>query len=237
VNLRHPAGRPLVIGHRGAAAEAPENTLESLAAAVAAGADLVEFDVDEGLVVGHPGRSGAAGPLALDAALGYLAGTSIGIQLDLKIAGAERAIAALVAGHGLDERVVVSSNSARVLRRLAREAPVLLRAISYPRDRAGVAGVPWPRPLVRAAVATFEPIVRGRVPLLLSSARAGALCLHHALVTPAVVAAVHARGAALVAWTVNEPGRVSELARLGADAITSDDPRMALGVLATLSAQ
>ena len=41
-----------MIGHRGAAAVAPENTLESLGAAVAAGADLVEFDVCEGLVLG-----------------------------------------------------------------------------------------------------------------------------------------------------------------------------------------
>jgi glycerophosphoryl diester phosphodiesterase len=226
-----------VIGHRGAAAEAPENTLESLAAAVSAGADLVEFDVDEGLVVGHPGRSGAAGPLTLETALAYLAGTPIGIQLDLKIAGAEHEIAALVARHALGERVVVSSNSARVLRRLAHEAPELLRAIGYPRDRAGVAGAPWPRPVVRVAVAAVGPLLRARVPLLLASARAGALCLHHGLVTPTVVATVHSRGAALVAWTVNEPARVGELARLGVDAITSDDPRMVLGVLATLPGQ
>ena len=226
-----------MIGHRGAPAEAPENTLESLAAAVAAGADLVEFDVDEGLIVGHPGRSGAGGSLRLDAALAHLAGTAIGIQLDLKIAGGEREIAALLARHGLGERVVVSSNSARVLRRFAQEAPDVLRAIGYPRDRAGVAGAPWPRPLVRAAVAAVGPVVQARVPLLLSSARAGALCLQHALVTPGVLAAVHARGAALVAWTVNEPARVAELARLGADAITSDDPRMVLGVLATLPGQ
>ena len=79
--------------------------------------------------------------------------------------------------------------------------------------------------------------MRARVPLLLSSARAGAVCLHHGLVTPAVLATVHSRGAALVAWTVNDPARVSELARLGVDAITSDDPRMVVGVLATLAGQ
>ena len=37
--------RPLVIGHRGFCQAAPENTLPSFALAVAAGADLVEFDV------------------------------------------------------------------------------------------------------------------------------------------------------------------------------------------------
>jgi glycerophosphoryl diester phosphodiesterase len=35
----------LVIGHRGAAGVAPENTLESLRAGVDAGADMVEFDI------------------------------------------------------------------------------------------------------------------------------------------------------------------------------------------------
>jgi glycerophosphoryl diester phosphodiesterase len=37
--------RPFIIGHRGAAAVAPENTLASLRAALDAGADRVEFDV------------------------------------------------------------------------------------------------------------------------------------------------------------------------------------------------
>ena len=37
--------QPLIIGHRGAAAVAPENTLPSFEAAIQAGADGVEFDV------------------------------------------------------------------------------------------------------------------------------------------------------------------------------------------------
>ncbi len=42
--LLDPGARP-VIGHRGNRAHAPENTLESFAQAVAAGADAIEFDV------------------------------------------------------------------------------------------------------------------------------------------------------------------------------------------------
>jgi glycerophosphoryl diester phosphodiesterase len=73
-----------------------------------------------------------------------------------------------------------------------------------------------------------------RVPLLLRSARAGVLALHHALVSPAVVRATHARDAGVLAWTANDPALVGQLAAFGVDAIASDDPRMALETLATL---
>src|SRR4026208_948606 len=36
---------PLIIGHRGASAGAPENTMAAFRAAIAAGADGIEFDV------------------------------------------------------------------------------------------------------------------------------------------------------------------------------------------------
>jgi glycerophosphoryl diester phosphodiesterase len=39
------AGRPLVVAHRGASATHPENSLAAFEAAIAAGADAVEFDV------------------------------------------------------------------------------------------------------------------------------------------------------------------------------------------------
>ena len=55
VNLRG-GGGPLLIGHKGAGALEPENTLRSLSRAVELGCDLVEFDVlelDGRLVLGH----------------------------------------------------------------------------------------------------------------------------------------------------------------------------------------
>lgn len=69
--LLDPAAR-LVIGHRGAAAYRPENTLESFRLALAQGADALEFDVrrsaDGVAMVFHDPTlertTGAAGPLA-----------------------------------------------------------------------------------------------------------------------------------------------------------------------------
>jgi len=55
---------PLVIAHRGASAELPENTLPAFERAVELGADFVEFDVhargDGALVVAHDRPRGAA---------------------------------------------------------------------------------------------------------------------------------------------------------------------------------
>lgn len=47
IELGRRDGRVLRIGHKGAAALAPKNTLRSLARAIELGVDLVEFDVLE----------------------------------------------------------------------------------------------------------------------------------------------------------------------------------------------
>jgi glycerophosphoryl diester phosphodiesterase len=233
VNLRQTQGRPFVIGHRGAARIARENTLDGLAAAVDAGADLVEFDVGPGLELGHPG--GPASELTLDDALAYLAPLPIGIHVDLKAVGIEREVVAAAARHAVEERVIVSTTWVRSLRRLAHEAPGITRAISYPRDRYGAGSVTWPRLFVAGTAACVRPAMHVRMPPLLAAARADALSLHHALVSASLVRAAHGRGAAVIAWTVNDPARIEALALLDVDAIVSDDPRMALEVLATLN--
>jgi glycerophosphoryl diester phosphodiesterase len=213
---------------------APENTLAGLEAAVASGADIVEFDVAEGLVLEHPGEVKAERPPALDDALALLAAHPIGVHIDLKDAGIEQGVAQAVRRHGLGERVVVSSTSVGALRRLAAVDPGLARAISYPNDRHGVAGLPWPRSVVSSAAACLRPAMRVRLPPLLAAARAQALSVRHEIVGRALVGATHARGAAVIAWTVNDPASVGRLAGIGVDAIVSDDPGMVLRVLAKL---
>ena len=180
-----------MVGHRGAARVAPENSLEGFAAAVAAGADLVELDLERGpdgaLVIGHPGIATAGPPLLLDEALTYLSGQAVGIELDLKLEGAEREIVSALRVHEVEERTVVSSTWARSPRRLGALAPELTCAISYPRDRYGAAGIRWPQPLVRRLGGGALAAMRLRAPLLLAPrARASdALSLHHALVSGA----------------------------------------------------
>jgi glycerophosphoryl diester phosphodiesterase len=234
MNLRRSGGRPLVVGHRGAPVSAPPNTLAGLHAAVAAGADLVELDVGHGLQLGHPGEEPDEPPATLDEALSLLEPERIGILVDLKERGIEVAVAAAIRGFVPDDRVVVSSTWAGSMRILAGALPGVTRAISYPRDRYGAAGLPWPQAAVAAGAASLRAAMAVRLPILLAAARANAVSLHHALVSPAAVRASHRRGAPLLAWTVNDPGLIEQLANAGVDAIVTDDPGMALQVLGKL---
>src|SRR4051812_21305181 len=158
IELRQGA-RPMRIGHRGAAALAPANTLESLQAAVAAGVDVVEFDVLEpprdGLVLAHSRRETAERPLPFDDAPAWSASTACGAHVDLKGVGFERRIVDALHAHGLAPRSLVSTSRPPSVRRLAEIAPSLPRAFSYPEDRLGVSGSPVAAPFVAGGLAAM----------------------------------------------------------------------------------
>jgi glycerophosphoryl diester phosphodiesterase len=236
VNLLRDGGPPLVIGHRGAAAVAPENTLSSLEAAVAAGVDIVEFDISPGLRLGHSLDELPKDELSLDEALEFLAAHPPGVQLDVKLPGYEQEVLDALHRHGLGARALVSTAFAATSRRLAALEPGLPVALGYPRDRLGVSKVPWPQALTRAGAAALRQAMPLRIPVLLRFGRANALSLHQALCSRAAVATAHRFGAPVLAWTANEPEIVRRLAAAGVDGIVSDDPGMVRETLATLLA-
>jgi glycerophosphoryl diester phosphodiesterase len=231
--LRRDGRRPLVIGHRGAAAVAPENTLASLEAAVAAGADLVEFDIGLDLTLSHSRREIPGETIDLDAALDFLRAHGCGVHLDLKYVGVEREAVDAIRRHGLGGRALVSTAWPRTGRRLAAIAPDLPRAIGYPRDRLGVARFRWPEGLTATGAAALRTAMPARVPVLLRWSRSNVLALHHALVSRAAVRRAHALGAPVLAFTANDEALVTRLGDLGVDAIVSDDPAMAVATLQT----
>ncbi|HEY5293984.1 MAG TPA: glycerophosphodiester phosphodiesterase [Gaiellaceae bacterium] len=236
MNLRRGDRPPLVIGHRGAAAVAPENTLAALQAAVDAGAQLVEFDVGPDLRLAHSSREVPEQSLSLDEALEFLRAHELGVQLDAKLPGYEEELVEALRRHGLGERALISTTWAGSARRLARIAPTLPRAIGYPHDRYGIARVRWPQGLTAAGAVALRQAMPVRVPLLLRLSRADTLSLHHTLCSRATVSIAHALGAPVLAWTANDPVAVRRLVSIGVDAIVSDDPGMVLQSLATLLA-
>jgi glycerophosphoryl diester phosphodiesterase len=229
VNLRRGENdRPLVVAHRGASAEAPENSREAFLAAVVAGADLVELDVTQSLVVAHD--AGSPG-LHLFDVLELLAPHPIGLHIDLKEPGDEPAVLDALDRYGLRERALLSTAFPRVARTLATLSPDVPRAIGYPRDRAGVARLPWPGALTRAGAAALRAAMPARIPLLLARTHASVLALHHTLCSPASVAAAHRREVPVFAWTANDREEILRLASWGVDAVVSDDPKHALATL------
>jgi glycerophosphoryl diester phosphodiesterase len=249
----------LRIGHKGADALAPGNTLESFAAAVEAGVDAIEFDVlrpraDFGeavdwrdapagpaqaggpLLVAHDwGDAGRREPVTLADALDALTRPpldGIRFDLDLKVAGREDEIAAAIAERGLVERAMVSTMEIPSLVYLRDKAPEIARGWTLPKVSRDWSRSPWLRPVFVAGSASL----RARLPALVR--RRGpelgvwAVWIYHPLVTTRLVEAAHSVGVQVIAWTVDEAERIARLETMGVDGICTNDPRL-LGVVTT----
>jgi glycerophosphoryl diester phosphodiesterase len=234
VNLGQTQGRPLVIGHRGAAAVARLPRGGAVGGGGAPRVDLVEFDISPGLRLGHSLDEMPSEEISLDDALEFLKAHGVGVHLDVKLPGYEDQVLEAVRRHDVEERAVLSTAFAVTARRFARLAPELPRAIGYPRDRLGVSNLRWPTPLQHAGATALRHAMPARVPILLRWACANTLSLHHTLCSRAAVATAHRLGAPVLAWTVNDPAGVRRVTAAGVDAIVSDDPEMALATLLAL---
>jgi glycerophosphoryl diester phosphodiesterase len=199
-------GSPAVlrIGHRGAAALAPENTIAAMRAGISAGVDMVEFDVAPGLVVGHDaGRPGLTLAEFL-AQLVVFAPPELGLLVDLKRPGYERETLAACEAAGVAGRCVFSTGNLGSLSALNGHART---SATITPER----WVPWGR-------VTPADVYR----------RSGArdATLRHDIVTAETVAAVHENGGRVFAWTVNTRHGIERAAALGCDGVITDDPRL-----------
>jgi glycerophosphoryl diester phosphodiesterase len=248
------AGGPLIrIGHRGAAALAPENTLGSFQTAIDTGVDWIEFDVldlhDGTLVLAHsndlfevshglhPGlvRSQTLDVLrrfapelpTFDEALAFLAERpGVGLHVDLKTDGNGQEVADALHRHGVADRTFVSSNSWRSLLEIAAYAPTVTRGLTYPEDRFGLAKRRALLPVVGAAVIAMRRTVHRRIDRWLARAGARVAVLNQIVISRRVVEHCHARGVPVIAWTVDDPARARRLRALGVDGIVTNDPRI-----------
>ena len=195
----------LVIAHRGASAELPENTLPAFERAVELGADYVELDVhanDAGqLVVSHdPPPAGRQHP-TLEEALDLLRGR-IGVMVELKTPRRYRR-------HDVVARTVRLLGPDDVL--VCFQRPALVEAR-----------------LLRPGIRTVQHVVGGP---LRRAREAWAAGFPDARVTDRRLAAAAALGLETLVFTVNNRVRMSALARAGVSGIYTDDPRLALQVL------
>jgi glycerophosphoryl diester phosphodiesterase len=254
LELRRPRGQFARVGHRGASALAPENTLRALELAVELGCDMLEFDVldlaDGTLVLAHSNdlhgvshgaargrvrgrtleglRQVAPDLPTFDEALAFCAERlpGIALQVDLKRRGIEEHVVETLRAHDVLERSWVSTFDAIALRRLAELDPELPRSYTLPRDRFGISKRGPLAPVVRVALGSLGASLPRRLPVLLARARAVAATLHHSVASKPAIDRAHEVDAAVYVWTVDDPKLAQRLVDAGADGIITNDPRI-----------
>ncbi|HEV7482565.1 MAG TPA: glycerophosphodiester phosphodiesterase, partial [Solirubrobacterales bacterium] len=157
-----------LVGHKGADAIVPGNTLESFAAAVEAGVDTIELDVlwledahlpleqRAPLVIAHDWADAAGRtPLTLTEALDAFLEPpldKVEIDLDIKLPGREEELVDALRERGLTERAMVSTMELYSLGRIVQLAPELRRGWTYPKVTKDWTSKPWAKPALPVAL-------------------------------------------------------------------------------------
>jgi glycerophosphoryl diester phosphodiesterase len=244
--------KTLVIGHRGGAGAAPENTLESILHGVEAGADAIEFDIhatqDGRIVLFHDDTlerttdgTGVVEEMTLEQLKRLDAG--YGFTPDLGRSFPFRGTGVRIPT--LDEAVEASGDLPLICEIKTEKAGRLLAEWlpgNPARERMIVGGFDLAQVRPAAAVARWRcasrrdltPMVLlgklgipAKLPADVAAAmvpvRKGAV----RVVTPGFVRRCHATGAGVHVWTVNRPDEMRQLLALGVDGLISDYPAIA----------
>jgi glycerophosphoryl diester phosphodiesterase len=223
----------LVIGHRGAPAEAVENSLSSFVAALRSGAHMMETDLqltpDGHLVIHHDpttrrlfkiSRTIAREPLERLLLLRYGNGDrlltlielleliqgQIPVNLELKARGSGAALLRFLAARPYDGRLLISSPHLEELR-VVRDA-----ALDMPLGPVAKSVSSSLRQTLRENWCQFVSVDRRRT-------------------TAESIRSLHDLGLRVYVYTVNDPQEMRHLAAAGADGIFTDNPALAIRVL------
>jgi glycerophosphoryl diester phosphodiesterase len=220
----------MIMGHRGAAALEPENTLLSIERAMEIGVDAVEIDVrlskDKEIVVIHDSTvdrtTNGKGPVSsyalkemkkLDAGKGEriptldevidLIGNKVRLVIELKEEGTERRVVELIKRNNLDDKVYVISFWHSLVKTVKKMDS---------RIKTGVLLEGCP---VDACIAT--------------QASANALVMKYTFVNRKFVEIAHKEGLEVFIWNIDDPQLLKPYADMRVDGIGSNDPRVLVG--------
>jgi glycerophosphoryl diester phosphodiesterase len=221
------AGKIKIIGHRGAAGYAPENTLQSFQTAIDLGCDAVELDVhlskDGVPVVIHDdttdrtmGRHGLVRDLTVEQLQPVpslqevidLCRGKIQMQIELKVPGTPEPVVELLRKNNINDQVVVASFFPELLREVKRLNPalrcgLLFKKISY-------------------------RLFPSRLWQLVTSIPLEALGSRPPLLNSGLIRAAHSRGLIVCSYGVNSTAEGERLAAMGVDEICTDYPKLFL---------
>ncbi|HSE15563.1 MAG TPA: glycerophosphodiester phosphodiesterase family protein [Pyrinomonadaceae bacterium] len=240
--------RPLIIGHRGASAVAPENTTAAFREAIGVGADGIEFDVrltrDGVPVVIHDStlrRTGGllhrVAELSWDEISKIDVGSWFGKSFANETVPSLAELFTLFQSNTSTLYLEMKSDSTSDQRPLAEAC---IRAIHEHSLKERVIVECFQLPALKIikeidpeikTVALFEPTFRN--PSVLSDRRiinqaidvgAAALALHHRLARESLVQKAKAAGLHVAVWTVDDPAWIEKARTIGIDALITNDP-------------
>jgi glycerophosphoryl diester phosphodiesterase len=245
---------PLIIGHRGAAAVAPENTLVSFERALGDGADGLEFDVrlasDNVPVVIHDPtlrrtglRKGKVSSLSSTELSAIDVGTwfnlrypsrarpeyeqaTISTLADVFEAVCERgALLYVEMKCGRKDRTALANEVAKLIRASSQMSRVVVESF----DLAAIAEIKRLAPCIRTA-ALFDRNLARPAPsarrMIERAIRCGAgeIALHRSLATRRVVEEAAKHGLETVVWTVDSPAWIERAIKSGIRAVITNNP-------------
>lgn len=215
----------LKVGHRGARAYRPENTLSSFKKAIELGVDAVELDVrktkDDEIVVIHDAdvkRTTSGSGLVSDLTLQQIKSFSteknekiptlaealdfidkkVRVFIELKEMGFEEQVISIVKMKGLVKNVVIVSFLEDALRKVRELDPEIETGLIYAKHK---------NPLKAALELKLQWLLA-----------------FYKFTHTANVQKAHENGLKVLVWTVNTPEEVAEMKKKGVDAVASDKP-------------
>lgn len=226
---------PIVVGHRGASAYKPDNTMESFRQAVNDGADMIELDVrktiDGVLVLYHDwylnSDFGVSKPAAiatfdelsaysltrgtrlttLDEVLGELS-DKIPLNIELKAGGYEQDVLNVIGRYKMAAGFVLSSFFPWVI--------LKLKSLDSRIKTGWIVG--------QEQVLFLNQFGGPPVELLFGLMKAESVHLHYKIITAGLIKRFHTRGISVQAWTVDDIDISSKLISYDIDAIITNKP-------------
>lgn len=235
-------------GHRGASAEAPENTLAAFALAVAQGARMIELDVRLSLdgfpVIIHDGtleRTTSGKGRVEDMRLDDLRTLDAGSWFDPRFSGERlpRLVDAIdfARQHGIRLDIEMKFNRGSVYPLCDAVGAVIDKSgfydhcivTSFNHGSLNYLKSRFPKTAIARLYGTHAPRDRDLKDGVTSAA------VYHMFVVPSLVKRIHRHDGQLHVWTVDDPNDMRRMIRMGVDTLMTNKPALLQSVLDELS--
>lgn len=225
--------RPLVIAHRGASADFPENSLDAFSGALDQGADWIELDVrrsKDGVLVVHHDAHLVDGNLIRDLdsdclpegvpslAEAFEASESMGVNIEIKHLPGEpdfdevdlvcEAVVGLVRAYKPANKILVSSFDMNAINRIKETDPSIATGWLVAERSDGIQILDRVKAHNHSSINPWDD-----------------------LVDESLIEQAHSRGLKVNVWTVDDESRILQLSEWGVDGIITNLPGLAVEVL------